>query len=286
MNLNGVILPVITPFINDKFDAESYKQLLKHYSDKDFSAIIPCATTGETSVLSDYERDEIFDITVSNVEKPIYFGIGGNHTSEVINKLSFVEKYDVEGILSVCPYYNKPSQKGIFEHFLKISENTTKDIIIYNIPYRTGVNLSNETLLRLAECKNIIGVKDSCGDISQSLELIRNKPENFSVLTGEDILFYTNIVNGGDGGILASSHLFTEDFTDIYKNVKNNDHKSALEIWNRLSTIIPNLFIEPNPAPLKYILNQQGLIKRPELRLPLVEISDELKEKIKIVGLK
>ena len=281
MALNGVILPVITPFINGKFDAESYKQLLKHYSKKPFSAIIPCATTGETSVLSDYESDEIVDITVSNTTIPVYVGLGGNNTGSVIEKLKSVEKYNVEGILSVCPYYNRPSQIGMYEHFLKISESTDLDIIIYNIPYRTGVNMSNDTLLKLSECANIKGVKDSSGSIAQSLELIRNKPEGFSVLTGEDILFYTNITHGGDGGILASSHLYADELLSIYNFVKDNDHMEALKIWNTIADILPMLFEEPNPAPLKYILNKLDLIKSNEVRLPLVQISSELKNKLK-----
>lgn len=280
MNLQGVILPVITPFVNDRFDSDSYKKLVKHYSKKDFSAIIPAGTTGETSVLSDSELEELLDLTVSNTELPVYAGCGGNHTDEITKRIKTVEKFNVQGILSVCPYYNRPSQKGLYEHFLKISESTDLDIIIYNIPYRTGVNLNNETLLKLAELPNIKGVKDSSGNIAQSLELIRRKPEGFSVLTGEDILFYTNIVSGGDGGILASSHIHTESFIEIWNLVNNNNHIEALKIWKKISDIVPLLFMEPNPAPLKYILMKGGLIKNDCVRLPLVQISDELKIKI------
>lgn len=286
MDLNGVILPVITPFINDKFDAESYKQLLKHYSKKPFSAIIPCATTGEASVLSDYEFDQIIDITVSYTQLPVFAGVGGNNTKKVLNRLKTLDRSGIKGILSVCPYYNRPSQEGMYEHFVKISESTDQDIIIYNIPYRTGVNMSNDTLLKLAELKNIKGVKDSSGNISQSLELIRNKPANFSVLTGEDILFFTNIVHGGEGGILASSHIYADELLDIFALIKKNNQIDALKIWNSIAEMIPLLFTEPNPAPLKFILTKMGLINSDEVRLPLVQISSELKEKIKKTGKK
>jgi 4-hydroxy-tetrahydrodipicolinate synthase len=165
----------------------------------------------------------------------------------------------------------------LFEHFLRISEATELNIIIYNIPYRTGINLENETLLKLAECQNIVAVKDSSGNLKQSLELLAvHKPEHFSVLTGEDALFYTTLVHGGDGGILAASHLSTEHFVDIFHLLQQNDHQSALQQWQQLAAIIPLLFQEPNPAPVKYCLQQLGLIRSFEVRRPLVEASAEL----------
>jgi 4-hydroxy-tetrahydrodipicolinate synthase len=204
-------------------------------------------------------------------------GTGGNHTRKVLKTLKILDNYNVDGILSVCPYYNRPNQKGLYEHFLRISETTDLKIIIYNIPYRTGVNLENETLFDLAEQENIVAVKDSCGNIKQSLSLLAQRPQNLSVLTGEDILFYTTLVNGGDGGILASAHLRTQNFIDIYHFTRGNDHHSALEKWREIESFIPLLFKEPNPAPIKYCLNQMELITTGETRLPLVEISDELK---------
>ncbi len=156
------------------------------------------------------------------------------------------------------------------------------NIIIYNIPYRTGVNLQNETLFKLAETRNIVAVKDSCGIMKQSMELLSQKPDNLSVLTGEDILFYTTVANGGDGGILASSHLHTEKFIAIHELLNGNDHHSALLEWKKLAKIIPLLFQEPNPAPLKYLLGRMNLIDSSEVRLPLTEISDGLKERLEL----
>ncbi len=282
MKLAGVWLPVITPFLNDEIDFPSYDGLIDYYISKGISGLIPLGTTGESPVMTEPEFEKIIDHTVevNRCRVPVYVGVGGNFTNKVIKTLKVVEKYAVEGILSVCPYYNRPDQNGLYEHFLKISEATEKNIIIYNIPYRTGVNLQNETLFRLAEQENIIGIKDSCGNIHQTLELLSEKPENFSVLTGEDILFYTHLVNGGEGGILAAAHLHTDVFLDVFRLVKENDHQSALQRWKGIHKMIPLLFKEPNPGPIKYCLNRLKLIRSSETRLPLTGISEELKTQL------
>ena len=281
-NLKGVWLPIITPFYHDKIDYQSYKDLIDFYSDKGIAGIIPNGTTGECPTIEDFEFEELLDKTVefNHNRLPIYYGLGGNHTSKILKQLKTVEKYKIEGILSVSPYYSRPDQKGIYEHFKAISEATNLKIIIYNIPYRTGRNIENETLYKLAELENIVGVKDSSGNINQTMELIFNKPKNFAVLTGEDILFYLNLVLGGDGGILAASHLQTEKFISIQKAVESNDHKSALETWKSIEKFIPLLFKEPNPGPIKHYLLKKGLIKSSEVRLPLTEISDGLKQEL------
>ena len=193
------------------------------------------------------------------------------------------EKHKVDGILSVSPYYNRPDQRGIYEHFNAISQSTELDIMLYNIPYRTGRNIENETLFKLAEKKNIIGVKDASGDYNKTIDLLLNRPEGFSVLTGEDNLFYSSLLFGGDGGIMASAHLRTKDFIKVYNDIKNNDHKEALKTWRELSKFIPLLFKEPNPTPIKYILEQKGLIDSGEVRLPLVEITNELKKELEFL---
>jgi len=278
----GVWLPIITPFKGDKIDLASYKRLIDHYIDTGISGIIPLGTTGEAPVLSDFEFEEMIEYTMLyvNGRLPVYVGIGGNYTAQVIKKIKIAEYYDIQGILSVCPYYNKPSQDGIYAHFKSIAESTNLDIVIYNIPYRTGVNINNDTVHRLAEIQNIVGIKDACGDIKNTLNLLMNPPKDFSILTGEDILFYTTLTHGGHGGIMASAHLKTELFVDVYNKVKNHQPDSALESWKKLYEFIPLLFMEPNPAPIKYCLSNLGLIDSPELRLPLTQISDSLKEKL------
>lgn len=280
MKIEGVFVPLVTPFKNGKIDLNSYQRMVDHYISKGVSGIIPLATTGEIPTISENEFEEIIEKTMEyNYNRvPVYVGVGGNNTSKVISRLKMVEKNKVNGILSVCPYYNRPDQRGIFEHFLKISEATNLDIIIYNVPYRTGSNIENDTVYKLAEVENIVAIKDSCGDIRQTSNLLLNPPDNFSILTGEDILYYTTLTLGGNGGILASAHVNTEEFIDIFNAVKNNNHQLALENWKRLSKFIPLLFEEPNPTPIKYCLNKLGIIDSPEVRLPLTEITAHLKE--------
>ena len=282
MSLSGVWLPIVTPMQNDAIDYESYRGMLRQYLPTGIAGLIPLGTTGESPTVRDDEFERIVAITQEEVEGrlPVYVGVGGNDTGAVLAKLKKVEALGVDGILSVCPYYNRPSQQGMYEHFRRIAEATALSIIIYNIPYRTGVNLANDTLLRLAESPNIVGVKDSCGTIKQSLQLLAVKPDDFCVWTGEDALFYTAVVNGATGGILASAHLQTRRFVKVFEWLQANDHRHALKLWRGLEGIIPDLFVEPNPAPLKYCLYRLQQIRTPEVRLPLVPVSAALRARL------
>lgn len=282
MNIRGVWLPIVTPFVDNYVDFHSYENLLNYYKNKGITGVMPVGTTGESPSITAYEYEKIIETTMRVIDGdiPVFIGLGGNVTDNIIDKLKVVEKYKVDGVLSVCPYYNRPSAEGLYQHFKKISESTELKIVIYNIPYRTGINMSNETLFRLAEFENVVGVKDSSGDLKQSLELISNKPEGFSVLTGEDIMFYTNVSYGGDGGILASSHLNTEEYVEIFNLLQNNDHHTAIKKWRGLEGTANLLFEEPNPGPVKYCLEQMNLIQSSKLRLPMTGISAELKNKL------
>ena len=282
MKIEGIWVPLITPFYNGELDRESYQKLIDHYIKLGVSGLIPLGTTGESPAISETEFEKILDWTVEMVggRVPIFAGAGGNYTDKVVHMAKTVEKYPVSGILSVSPYFNRPDQRGIYEHFLKISESTRLSIVMYNIPYRTGRNMENSTIRRLAELPNIVGLKDACGDIKQSMELLLDPPADFSILTGEDILFYSTLTLGGSGGILAAAHLDTERYIQLYHQIKKNDYFSALENWKKLAGIIPLLFLEPNPAPIKYRLWKKGLIRSAETRLPIVGITDELKERL------
>ncbi|MDH7479669.1 MAG: 4-hydroxy-tetrahydrodipicolinate synthase [Syntrophomonadaceae bacterium] len=285
MAVEGIWLPIITPFSNDKVDYSSYKKLVNHYIKKGVTGIIPLGTTGESPTVAEDEFEKVVDKTVEyvNGRVPIYVGVGGNYTKKVLKMLKLVEKYEVKGILSVSPYYNRPDQRGIYQHFKQLSEATKLDIIVYNIPYRTGRNIENETIYKLAELKNIVALKDASGDAKQSMELLLNPPSDLSILTGEDMFFYVTMTHGGQGGILASAHIGTEYFLEVYRLVKQNDHQAAYQVWKKLAAFIPLLFKEPNPAPIKYYLMKQGLIKSSETRLPLVEITDGLKAQLEQV---
>ncbi|MGG7177090.1 4-hydroxy-tetrahydrodipicolinate synthase [Clostridium paraputrificum] len=282
MSIKGLWVPLVTPFKDEELDMISYKRLVDHYIGEGVHGLMPLGTTGETPTLTDLEYEEVIAKSMEfvNGRVPVIIGLGGNNTKAVQEKLKLAEKYKVQGILSVSPYYNRPDQRGIYEHFNRISDSTDLDILLYNIPYRTGRNMDNDTILRLAEKKNIIGIKDACGDFDQTIELLLNKPENFSVMSGEDTLLYSSLLLGGDGGVTASSHIRTKDFLKVYNDIQNNDAKSALETWKELSRIIPLMFKEPNPTPIKYMLEKIGLIDSQEVRLPLLNITDELKKEL------
>jgi 4-hydroxy-tetrahydrodipicolinate synthase len=276
--LSGVWLPIVTPFHDGKVDFASYERLIDYYIGLGVSGVFPLGTTGESPTIDDDESEAIVARTIDVVARrvPVFVGIGGNATAKTLKQIKRLERYDFAGIVSVCPYYNRPGQDGMREHFIRIAAATDRQIAIYNIPYRTAVNLANDTLLELAARPNIVGVKDSSGSLPQSLDLLRRRPPGFSVMTGEDNFFYTMLAHGADGGILASAHLETRTFIEIYQRMLANDHRGAHRLWSQLETLVPLLFREANPMPIKHCLWRQGLIRSPECRLPLTRVSPEL----------
>jgi 4-hydroxy-tetrahydrodipicolinate synthase len=275
---SGVWLPIITPFVDGEVDFASYEKLVDHYVSTGIAGVIPLGTTGESPTVDETEAQTLIERTVAVVagRVPIVVGVSGNDTRKVVEAVKRLARHDVQGLLVTCPYYNRPSQDGMREHFTCVAEATDRPILIYNIPYRTGVNLANETLLKLADLPNIVGVKDSSGRVAQSLELLRLRPEAFAVLTGEDAYFYTMLAHGGDGGILASAHLATDAFVAVHAKMAANDHHGARAVWSRLEPLIPLLFAEPNPMPIKHCLWRDGLIRSAECRLPLTRVSETL----------
>ena len=278
----GLWLPIVTPFRDGSVDFRSYERLVDHYLARGIDGLFPLGTTGEAPTLEEAEIDELVERTVARVagRVPVFVGVGGNATRKVEKTLRRLERFDFPGIVSVCPYYNRPSQDGLLAHFRAVAAATGRDLLIYNIPYRTAVNLSNETLLELARVPNIVGVKDSSGSLAQSLELLALKPADFAVLTGEDALYFTMLANGADGGILAASHLMTERFVAVKEKMEAHDLAGARAAWAALAEVVPLLFAEANPMPLKYLLWRQGLIASPECRLPLTRISDALARRL------
>ena len=276
--LSGVWLPIVTPFHDGHLDLASYERLIDHYLGLGISGIFPLSTTGEGPALDDDEAEAIVERTIAVVAGriPVFVGIGGNITAKTLKLMKRLEPYDYPGIVSVCPYYNRPSQDGLFAHFSAIAAATDRQVAIYNIPYRTGINLVNDTLFALAERPNIVGVKDCCAILAQSLDLLRRRPPGFAVVTGEDHLFYTMLAHGADGGVLASAHLETRSFVAIHERMLANDHRAAHRIWSGLETMVPLLFREANPMPIKYCLWRQGLLRSPECRLPLTRVSPAL----------
>ncbi len=276
--LSGVWIPLVTPFRDGAIDLPSYRRLIDHYIARGAAGLFPLGTTGEAPALDDAEADAIVAATVEAAagRVAVFVGIGGNATHKVVKAITRLSRFEFPGIVSVCPYYNRPSQDGLYRHFSALADATDRQIVIYNVPYRTSVNLANETVVRLAERANIVGIKDSSGNLAQSLDLLARRPAGFSILTGEDAFYFTMLCNGADGGILASAHVATERFVEIARLVAANDHAAARAVWAPLEAGIPKLFREANPMPIKYCLWRQGLIASPECRLPLTSISDGL----------
>lgn len=279
-NVSGVWLPLVTPFLDGAVDHASHAGLVEHYVRAGVHGLVLLGTTGESPTVTEDEAEALIEETlaVAAGRVPVVVGVSGNDTRKAAAGVRRVSRHPVQGLLAVCPYYNRPSQDGLREHFRRLAEATDRPVLIYNIPYRTGVNLTNETLLALAEVPNVVGVKDSSGILAQSLDLLRLRPPGFAVLTGEDAFFYTLLAHGADGGILASAHLETAAFLGVQARMAANDHQGARAVWARLARLVPLLFQEPNPMPVKHCLWRQGLLRSPECRLPLTRVSPGLAE--------
>ena len=276
--ISGLWLPLVTPFKDGAVDRASYERLVSHYIACGVDGLLPLGTTGESPALDDSETEALIECTlaVAAGRVPVFVGIGGNATHKVERTLRRLRHLPFDGILSVCPYYNRPGQDGLVQHFRGVAAATDRPVMIYNIPYRTAVNLANDSLIALAQLPNIVGVKDSSGSMAQSLDLLARRPEGFSVLTGEDALYFTMMANGADGGVLAASHLMTERFVEVGRRFAANDIAGARRLWTPLAELVPLLFGEANPMPIKHCLWRQGLIASPECRLPLTRVSDAL----------
>lgn len=278
----GIWLPLVTPFRDGAPDEISLRRLLRHYAEQPIDGLILAATTGEGLTLDADETRRLVELTAAETggALPVYLGLSGVDTRKLCKELAATGAWPVDGYLIACPYYVRPSQDGLYRHFAALAKGTDRPIMVYNIPYRTGVNMANETLLRLAALPNIVGVKDCCADPAQSFDLLRARPRGFAVLTGEDALFYSALTQGADGGILATAHVETAAFARVCAAVLDGDHATALLAWRQLVELPRLLFAEPSPAPIKHWLWRAGLIDSPEVRLPMTGISTGLAERL------
>jgi 4-hydroxy-tetrahydrodipicolinate synthase len=282
LGLTGLWLPLVTPFRDGNLDETSLRRLVSHYAAEPVDGLILAATTGEGLTLDEGETERLVDIVRTEIvgTRPVYLGLSGSDTRKLLKALDRTASWPVNGYLVACPYYTRPSQAGLFRHFETLAGHTARPIVVYNIPYRTGVNLANDTLLRLAELPNIVGVKDCCADAAQSFDLLRARRPGFSVLTGEDALFFAALTQGADGGILAAAHVETGKFAAMRRILLAGDVPAALAAWRELVDLARLLFAEPSPAPIKHWLWRAGLIDSPEVRLPMTGASDALAARI------
>jgi len=280
--LRGLWLPLITPFADGQLDAVSLRRLVRHYAGLPVDGLILGATTGEGLTLDEDEAADIATIVDAAMAEgarrmPVLLGLAGADTRKVQRMVERTAAWPVDGYLISSPYYLRPSQEGLFRHFAAVAGATGRPIALYNIPYRTGVSLTNDTMRRLAaHCPNIVGLKDCSADAAQSAELLRDRPPGFAVLTGEDAGIYQALVHGADGAIAASAHVATARFAEVAALLAAGDQPAALAAWNRLADLPRLLFAEPSPAPIKHWLHRAGLIASPEVRLPMAPVSDEL----------
>ena len=279
--LHGLWLPLITPFCDGALDEASLRRLVRHYAALPVNGLILAATSGEGLTLGMAELEWIVELTRSETagnkrHMPILLGLSGSHTRKMCHTLDETAAWPIDGYLIASPYYSRPSQRGLQQHFSALADHAAWPIVLYNIPYRTAVNLANETLLELAEHPNIVGLKDCCADRAQSIDLLRRRPAGFRVLTGEDALCYEALTDGADGAILLSAHIETESFAAVAALLKQGRREAAQARWQSVSELTRLLFAEPSPAAAKYWLWRTGLIDSAEVRLPMVEASPEL----------
>lgn len=269
----GLGVALVTPFTSTgEVDYVALRRLLDYQMSNGTDFLCILATTGETPCLSKDEKKRIKDIVVEKVngKMPILMGCGGNNTMSVVETLQNDDFTGIDGILSVCPYYNKPSQEGLYQHFKTIANSTDLPVVLYNVPGRVCVNMTAQTTLRLAnDCSNIVGIKEASGNFSQIDDILKNKPAHFDVISGDDGITFPLITLGASGVISVIGNALPKEFGRMVRLALNGDYRSALEIHHKFTELFELLFVDGNPAGVKAMLHSLGLIEN-ELRLPLV----------------
>lgn len=269
----GMGIALITPFTsNGMVDYTALRRLLDYQLANGVDFLCILATTAETPCLTKDEKQKVKEIVVEKVKGsiPVLMGCGGNNTAAVIEELKTTDFTGIDGVLSVCPYYNKPSQEGIYQHFKAIAASTNMPVVLYNVPGRVGVNITAQTTLRLArDCENIVAIKEASGNFTQIDDIIKNKPKDFDVLSGDDGITFPLITLGATGVISVIGNALPKEFSKMVRLAMNGEFSSALQIHHRFTELFKLLFVDGNPAGVKAMLHNMGFIEN-ELRLPLV----------------
>ena len=279
----GLGIALITPFTTDgEVDYKSLKRLVEYQLDNGADFLCILATTGEAPCLTKAEKDEltVFIKEIVNGRIPILKYCGGNNTAAVVDEIKTTDWSGIDGILSICPYYNKPSQEGLYQHFKAISEVSPLPIVLYNVPGRTGVNMSAATTVRIAkDFTNIVAVKEASGSLEQVDEIIKNKPDNFDVISGDDALTFSMIASGAAGVISVIGNALPKEFSRMIRLEFNGEYEPARKIHHMFTELYSLLFVDGNPAGCKALLNDMGMIQN-ILRLPLVPTTIKTKQKM------
>ncbi|MDD3787993.1 MAG: 4-hydroxy-tetrahydrodipicolinate synthase [Petrimonas sp.] len=285
VNFRGMGVALVTPFKKDKsVDFDALEKLVDFHLQNDTDYIVALGTTAETPTLAKEEMNDIVRVIVRKVDGriPVVMGVGGNNTARVIRKLQRYDFSGVSAILSVTPYYNKPTQEGLFQHYRALSEVSPLPIILYNVPGRTGVNMTAETTLRIAqECKNVIAVKEASGNLDQIKAIINGAPEGFHVISGDDAVTTAVIQSGGIGVISVFGNAFPKEMAWLVNSVlTGNGENARRKMEEDFDNLFHLMFVDGNPAGVKCLLNLRGMIAN-ELRLPLVPVSEDTERKIR-----
>jgi 4-hydroxy-tetrahydrodipicolinate synthase len=283
--LKGCGTALVTPFKEDlSIDEDALRRFVEFQISEGIDFLVPCGTTGESPTLSDTEHRRVVEIVMEEAHGrvPVIAGAGGNNTAHVIKLARECEQLGVDGLLSVTPYYNKPTQEGLYQHYKAIAESTSLPIILYNVPPRTNVNIVPDTIVRLAEIANIVGVKEASGDISQISEIITRVPPEFKVLSGDDSMTLPLIALGGVGLISVASNEAPGKMTALTRACLDNNWDEARRLNRELFPLMKANFIEASPGPVKAALAMMGKIKE-VYRLPMVPVKPETKEKLRAV---
>jgi 4-hydroxy-tetrahydrodipicolinate synthase len=286
----GAMVAIVTPFKKGAVDEEGLRQLIEFQIKNGTKAIIPCGTTGEAPTLSHKEHERVIEIAVEQVKGrvPVIAGTGSNSTIEAIQLTAYAKKVGADGVLMISPYYNKPTQEGLYQHFKKVAEEVPIPIVLYNIPGRTAVNMEPSTIARLAEIDNIVGVKEASGSMKQITDIIQLCGDKLNVVSGEDFLTYPLMAVGGKGVISVVSNVAPRDMADLCDLCLAGKWDEARTLYYRLLPLCHAMFYETNPAPVKAALEMMGKISA-ELRLPLAPMSEinrtKLRKDLKEYGL-
>jgi 4-hydroxy-tetrahydrodipicolinate synthase len=289
--IHGSLVAIVTPFKNGKIDEDALTELIEFQIENGTHGIVPCGTTGESPTLSHEEHEYVIELTVKTVNKrvPVIAGTGSNSTKEAIRLTRFAKEIGADGALVVVPYYNKPTQEGLYQHFKQIASQVDIPIILYNIPGRSVVNMAPETVARLAgDFENIVGVKEATGSVPQASKVVQLCGPDFIVLSGEDALNFPLLAIGARGFITVTANIAPKDVSDLYNHFSSGEFEKARELHYKLQPLNEALFIETNPIPIKAALSIMDKIKY-EYRLPLTEMTDshfeELKQALSNYGL-
>ena len=269
----GLGIALVTPFtVDGEVDYKAIQRLVEYQIQNGADFLCILATTGETPCLSYEEKNNIKKLVIetNRGRVPVLMGCGGNNTRAVVEELKASDWTGIDGILSVCPYYNKPSQEGLYQHFKAIAEASPRPVVLYNVPGRTGVNMKSETTVRLArDCENIIAVKEASGSLEQVDEIIKNKPERFDVISGDDALTFSMVASGAAGSISVIGNALPKEVSRMIRLEFKGEYEAARTIHHRFTELYSLLFVDGNPAGVKALLHEMGFIEN-VLRLPLV----------------